>query len=49
MKTKNLMLSLPKRVWEILEIDFAGLDDTEATNSKYCHIFIVKQRLLCAF
>ena len=50
METKNLTLSLPKRVWEILEIDFAGLGDTEAeTNSKYCHIFIVKQRLLCAF
>jgi hypothetical protein len=30
MKTKNLMLLLPKRVWEILEIDFAGLGDTEA-------------------
>ena len=28
MESKNLTLSLPKRVWEILEIDFAGLGDS---------------------
>jgi len=30
METKNLTLSLPKRVWDIIEIDFMGLGDTEA-------------------
>ena len=30
METKNLTLSLPKRVWQILEIDFAALGDTQS-------------------
>ncbi|HEU4482408.1 MAG TPA: hypothetical protein VFR65_05090 [Nitrososphaeraceae archaeon] len=29
METKNLTISLPKRVWEIIDIDFVGLGDTQ--------------------
>ena len=41
MESKNLTLSLPKRVWEILEIDFAGLGDTEAERIQNIVIFLL--------
>lgn len=44
MKTKNLTLSLPKRVWEILEIDFAGLGDTEAERIQNIVMFLLSTK-----
>ena len=44
MKTKNLMLSLPKRVWEILEIDFAGLGDNEAERIQNIVMFLLSTK-----
>jgi len=44
METKNLTISLPKRVWEILEIDFAGLGDTEAERIQNIVIFLLSNK-----
>lgn len=44
MESKNLTLSLPKRVWEILEIDFAGLGDTEAERIQNIVIFLLSNK-----
>ena len=44
MESKNLTLSLPKIVWEILEIDFAGLDDTEAERIQNIVIFLLSNK-----
>ncbi len=44
MITKNLTLSLPKRVWEILEIDFAGLGDTEGERIQNIVIFLLSNK-----
>ena len=44
METKNLTLSLSKRVWEILEIDFAGLGDTEVERIQNIVIFLLSNK-----
>jgi hypothetical protein len=44
MITKNLTLSLPKRVWEILEIDFAGLGDTQAERIQNIVMFLLSTK-----
>jgi len=44
METKNLTISLPKRDWEILEIDFAGLGDTEAERIQNIVIFLLSNK-----
>ena len=44
METKNLTISLPKRVWEILEIDFAGLGDTEAERIQHIVMFLLSNK-----
>ena len=44
MESKNLTLSLPKRVWEILEIDFAGLGDTETERIQNIVIFLLSNK-----
>ena len=38
------VISLPKRVWEILEIDFAGLGDTEAERIQNIVIFLLSNK-----
>ena len=42
METKNLTLSLPKRVWDIIEIDFMGLGDTEAERIQHIVMFFLR-------
>ena len=44
METKNLTLSLPKRVWEIIDIDFAGLGDTEAERIQHIVMFLLSNK-----
>jgi len=44
MITKNLTISLPKRVWQILEIDFAGLGDTEAERIQHIVMFLLSNK-----
>ena len=41
METKNLTISLPKRVWQILEIDFIGLGDNTAERIQNIVIFLL--------
>ena len=44
METKNLTISLPKRVWEIIDIDFAGLGDTEAERIQHIVMFLLSNK-----
>ena len=44
MQTKNLTLSLPERVWEIIEIDFAGLGDTQAERIQHIVMFLLSTK-----
>ena len=44
METKNLTLSLPKRVWEIIDIDFAGLGDTQAERIQHIVMFLLSNK-----
>ena len=44
METKNLTLSLPKRVWQILEIDFAALGDTQAERIQHIVMFLLSNK-----
>ena len=44
METKNLTISLPKRVWEIIEIDFAGLGDTQAERIQHIVMFLLSNK-----
>ena len=41
METKNLTISLPKRVWEIIDIDFVGLGDTQAERIQHIVMFLL--------
>lgn len=44
METKNLTISLPKRVWEIIDIDFAGLGDTQAERIQHIVMFLLSNK-----
>lgn len=44
METKNLTISLPKRVWNIIDIDFAGLGDTQAERIQHIVMFLLSNK-----
>ena len=47
METKILTLSLPKRVWEIIDIEFAELGDTEAERIQNIVMFLLSTKDYC--
>lgn len=44
METKNLTLSLPKGVWEIIDTDFVGLGNTEAQRIQHIVMFLLSNK-----
>ena len=44
METKNLTISLSKRVWDIIDIDFVGLGDTQAERIQHIVMFFLSTK-----